>query len=70
MCLKTRNTLSVMKNNIRPDALKLRIKTDVHSPGEQRVIGPLSNMPVFFEAFKVKEGDKMRRPEDKLVKIW
>jgi len=60
----------VWKNNIRPDALKLRIKTDVHSPGEQRVIGPLSNMPVFFEAFKVKEGDKMRRPEDKLVKIW
>jgi len=28
----------VWKNNIRPDALKLRIKTDVHSPGVQRVL--------------------------------
>jgi putative endopeptidase len=60
----------VWKNNIRPDALKLRIKTDVHSPGEQRVLGPLSNMPEFFKAFGVKEGDAMRRAEDKLVKIW
>ena len=60
----------VWKNNIRPDALKLRLKTDVHSPGEQRVLGPLSNLPAFFEAFNVKEGDAMRRPKDKLVKIW
>ena len=60
----------VWKNNIRPDALKLRIKTDVHSPGVQRVLGPLSNMPTFFEAFDVKEGDPMRRQADKLAKIW
>jgi putative endopeptidase len=60
----------VWKNNIRPDALKLRLKTDVHSPGEQRVLGPLSNMPSFFEAFNVKEGDAMRRSDNKLVKIW
>ncbi len=60
----------VWKNNIRPDALKLRLKTDVHSPGKERVLGPLSNLPAFFEAFNVKEGDAMRRPKDKLVKIW
>jgi putative endopeptidase len=60
----------VWKNNIRPDALKLRLKTDVHSPGEFRVIGPLSNLHPFFEAFNVKEGDPMRRAEDKIVKIW
>ncbi len=60
----------VWKNNIRPDALKLRLKTDVHSPGKERVLGPLSNLPAFFEAFNVKEGDAMRRPNDKLVKIW
>jgi putative endopeptidase len=60
----------VWKNNIRPDALKLRLKTDVHSPGRERVLGPLSNMPEFFKAFDVKEGDAMRRAEDKLVKIW
>jgi len=27
-------------------------------------------MPEFFKAFDVKEGDAMRRSEDKLVKIW
>lgn len=60
----------VWKTNIRPDALKLRLKTDVHSPGKFRVLGPLSNLSTFFEAFNVKEGDAMRRPEDKIVKIW
>jgi putative endopeptidase len=60
----------IWENNIRDEALKLRIKTDPHSPGKQRVIAPLSNMPEFWEAFNVKPGDPMRRPDDKLVKIW
>ena len=60
----------VWANNIRPEALKLRLKTDVHSPGKQRVLGPLMNMPEFFNAYDVKPGDPMRNPEDKIVKIW
>jgi len=60
----------VWKNNIRDENLKLRLKTDVHSPGKYRVLGPLANMPEFFEAFSVKEGDAMRNNGDKLVKIW
>lgn len=60
----------VWANNIRPEALKLRLKTDVHSPGKQRVIGPLMNMPEFFNAYDVKPGDPMRNPDDKIVKIW
>ncbi len=60
----------VWENNIRDQALRLRIKTNPHSPGKYRVLGPLSNMPEFWEAFNVKPGDKMRMPEDKLVKIW
>jgi putative endopeptidase len=60
----------IWENNIRDEALKLRIKTDPHSPGKQRVIAPLSNMPEFWEAFNVKPGDPMRMPPDKLVKIW
>lgn len=60
----------VWANNIRPEALKLRLKTDVHSPGYQRVNGPLMNLPTFFEAFDVKPGDPMRNPDDKIVKIW
>ena len=60
----------VWASNIRPEALKLRLKTDVHSPGKQRVLGPLMNMPEFFSAYNVKPGDPMRNSDDKIVKIW
>ena len=60
----------VWAENIRPEALKLRLKTDVHSPARFRVIGPLMNLPEFFQAFDVKPGDPMRNPDDKIVKIW
>ncbi|MCL6099705.1 MAG: M13 family metallopeptidase [Bacteroidetes bacterium] len=60
----------VWATNTRPQALKLQVKTDVHSPSEQRVNGPLMNLPEFFQAFDVKPGDPMRNPDDKLVKIW
>lgn len=60
----------VWKNNIRDKALMQRLKTDPHSPGQYRVIGPLSDMPEFWSAFDVKEGEPMRNPPDKVVKIW
>jgi putative endopeptidase len=50
--------------------MKNRIANDPHSPGMYRVNGPLKNCPEFFEAFKVKEGDKMRNPDKKIAKIW
>jgi len=56
--------------NMRPEALKNQIKTDVHSPAKWRILGPLSNMPEFYSAFGVKKGDKMWRTEDQIVKIW
>jgi putative endopeptidase len=60
----------VWANSIRDEALKLRLKTDPHSPGKQRVLGPLMNLSDFFQAFDVKPGDPMRNPDDKIVKIW
>jgi putative endopeptidase len=51
-------------------ALMNRIKTDSHAPGEHRANGPLRNMPAFFDAFDVKEGDKMRRKPNRLIVIW
>ena len=60
----------VWKNNIRDEALEMRIKTDPHSPGMNRVLGPLSNIPDFYQAFNVKEGDGMYRSEEQRVKIW
>ena len=57
-------------NQIRPENLALRVKTDVHAPSFLRVIGPVSNMPEFYEAFGVKPGDPMYRADDVRVKIW
>ncbi|HET9571567.1 MAG TPA: M13 family metallopeptidase [Bacteroidales bacterium] len=56
--------------NIRPEALANQVKSDEHSPAKYRIIGPLSNIPEFFETFNVKAGNKMYRPDNKLVKIW
>jgi putative endopeptidase len=50
--------------------MKNRIANDSHSPGMYRVNGPLMNCPEFFEAFNVKEGDKMRNVGKKLARIW
>jgi putative endopeptidase len=60
----------IWRNNIRPEALKLRLNTDTHSPGNFRCIGPLSNMPEFAQAFGLKEGDAMVRPAAERAKIW
>ena len=50
--------------------MKNRIANDPHSPGMYRVNGPLKNSPEFFQAFDVKEGDKMRNSKTKIAKIW
>jgi putative endopeptidase len=54
----------------RDDALRQILLTDSHSPGEYRVNGVVRNMPEFYSAFGVKEGDGAYLPPDKRVKIW
>lgn len=54
----------------RDEELASRILTDVHSPAFLRVNGPFSNIPEFYEAFNIKEGDKMWRPDSSRVRIW
>lgn len=46
------------------------IETDNHSPGEWRCNGPLSNFEPFYQAFNIKEGDKMFVPVEQRAKIW
>jgi putative endopeptidase len=60
----------IWRSNTRPEALKLRLNTDPHSPGRFRCIGPLSNMPEFAQAFGLKDGDPMVRPVGDRAKIW
>jgi len=58
------------RNKIRDEALRQRIMTDPHSPAEFRVNGVVTNMPEFYAAFGVKEGDKLYRTPENRVKIW
>ncbi len=54
----------------RPAEAVRRINTDPHSPGLWRVMGPLSNLPEFEQAFGCGgEGTMMRAPADR-VRIW
>ncbi len=55
----------------RTDAsLAKQIMSDVHSPAEFRINGPLSDIDEFYKAFDIKKGDKMYREENVRVKIW
>jgi putative endopeptidase len=58
------------KTLMRDAYLKQMIATNPHSPGNFRAVGPLSNMPEFYEAFNIKEGDGMFIPITKRVNIW
>lgn len=60
----------VWAGSFRPEEQKRRLVMDPHSPGKYRVIGTLSNMPEFYQAFGVKEGDKMYRSETVRGKVW
>ena len=57
-------------NQIRPENLAMLVKTDVHAPSPWRVIGPVSNMVPFYEAYGVRPGDRMYRPDSVRVQIW
>jgi len=60
----------IWAQNIRDEEIMKRTKTDVHSLGRLRVIGPLRNMPEFHSAFQIKEGDPMYLAEDQRAVIW
>jgi putative endopeptidase len=54
----------------RKERLANQVMTDVHSPAKFRVNGPMVNVPEFYEAFNVKPGNKMYRPDSLRVHIW
>lgn len=60
----------VWRTKFRDEALRQQVITGPHSPGMYRVLGVLSNMPEFYQAYDVKPGDGMYRSEEERVKIW
>ena len=58
------------KNNSKPEATKQRLATDPHSPAKFIILGPMSNMQEFYEAFQVTEVNKMYLPLTSRSLIW
>ncbi len=54
----------------RDEALRNRVKTDPHSPGEYRANGIVRNFDAWYEAFNIQPGDALYLPPEKRVKIW
>ncbi len=47
-----------------------QVKTDPHTPGYFRSFGPLVNIDAWYDAFDVKEGDKLYKKPEERIKIW
>jgi putative endopeptidase len=54
----------------REERLRQRLLSDVHAPAKWRVLGPMSNIPEFYQAFDVKPGQPMWRAPEQRVHIW
>jgi putative endopeptidase len=60
----------VWREKYREGALRELVMSDVHSPAQFRVNGPLPNIDAWYQAFEVQPGDKLYiKPEDR-VRIW
>ncbi|MEC9092094.1 MAG: M13 family metallopeptidase [Planctomycetota bacterium] len=47
-----------------------RLLTDPHSPSRYRANGPVMNINAFYEAFNLKEGDRLYKSPKQRIKIW
>jgi len=60
----------VWRSKYREGALREQVMSDVHSPDNFRVNGPLPNIDAWYAAFNIQPGDKLYiKPEDR-VRIW
>ena len=57
----------VWKTNYTEESMTVQVQTNVHSPAKFRVIGPLANIPEFYEAFGCSPTPEQ---EAEMVKIW
>jgi putative endopeptidase len=60
----------VWAGNITEEEIRNRTKSDPHSLGRWRVNGALPHIDAWYEAFGVKEGDKMFIPKSERLELW
>ncbi len=60
----------VWAGNITEAEIRNRTKSDPHSLGRWRVNGALPHIDMWYDAFNVKEGDKMYIPKSKRLSLW
>ncbi|SEE61017.1 putative endopeptidase [Prevotella sp. lc2012] len=60
----------VWAGNITEAEIRKRTKSDPHSLGRWRVNGALPHVDAWYEAFGIKEGDKMFIPKSERLQLW
>jgi putative endopeptidase len=60
----------VWRSKYRDAAMQRQLATNPHSPPEFRCNGVIRNLVEFYDAFGVKQGDKLFLPEKDRVRIW
>ena len=60
----------VWGQNITDQEIRNRVKRDPHALGEWRVNGALPHIDAWYEAFGVKEGDKLFIPKANRLDLW
>lgn len=61
---------TIWRTKARDEAIKNQVKTDPHAPGHYRAYVPLQNVDAWYDAFDIKEGDKLYIKPEERVKIW
>jgi putative endopeptidase len=60
----------VWRAKVRENEVIRRVKVDPHSPPFVRANATVRNQPAFYDAFGIKEGDKMYLAPEQRVTIW
>ena len=60
----------VWGQNITDKEIRNRVKNDPHSLGKWRVDGALPHIDAWYEAFGVKQGDKLFIPKNQRLELW
>ena len=59
-----------LRGQVRDDAIRHQALSDAHAFRKFRVLGPVRNVDAWYDAFKVRDGDKMYLAPGDRVRLW